>query len=328
MRPWLHIPIAILLTSLLVAGWVWLREVPMEDLGGQVVMAAPLDHLPPTLPSGVLTGQLLDETGQPVADADLSTLQDGRVLWCKTDNQGWFELRGLQPGPLELSVLPFDRRPETFAVEGPGENVFLNLRRPHDNPPPIPELARSDWQGRIRNPLWPGRLQGYEVWLVPAGPADALTSGVPRRARTDTRGGFEFRGLLHAPYRLHILPRDLAGALEPNLLVPFGQDAPLVVFGSSATQAEWNLQAGELFGTLEQDGEPIRAALIMPEILGSSDAESGPLRVLPPVQTDRAGNWTLTDLPPATYRIQVRGGGIGKEQLIELGPNQRLRVRF
>ncbi len=334
MRPWLHIPAAIFALSLLLAVWVGFRDVPLDRQSASSGPDSPLAKLPPPGPQGVLSGVLLGSDGKPVPGADLSTQQDGRVLWAHTDDQGAFEMLGLHPGPLQLAVLPPSNLPEILSVQGPAQDVRLILGATEpkmglpSDPPEIPKLGSSAWMGRIKNPERPNQLQGYQVWLVPNGSPQRLTSGIPRRTETDASGSFRIDDLLHAPYGVHILPPGNGGILQPNLLVPLGSQAPTLNHGAQATPVEWVLQSGELFGTLQDESGPVRSAMVMLQALADPDGESGQSQVLAPVQTDALGRWSVPDLPPAKYQIQVRGGGLTLEMEVELRANQRLRVEF
>ncbi len=328
MRPWLHIPVLIFLGTLALAAWVAFRDVPLERSQDRHIFASDLEEMPPPLPEGVLAGQLLDEQGFAVTDADLSTQQGGRILWTQTDEQGYFELTGLFSGPLQVAVNVPGRLPEIMAVPEPARRVKLRLTQPLDQAPTPLDLQSSDWGGRIRNPLEPSRLEGFEVWLVPSGPAEDLRSGVPRRVTTAADGSFRIAKLLHAPYEVHVLPPEHEGALEPNLLVPWGGRAPRLEHGSGPPTDAWELVTGELHGQIFAEGSPVRAALVMLEALIDPDTEQGETRVLAPAQTDREGRWSIQDLPPGRYRIRVRGGGLQWEQEVVLPPATSLNVQF
>ncbi|HPF14613.1 MAG TPA: carboxypeptidase-like regulatory domain-containing protein, partial [Planctomycetota bacterium] len=228
----------------------------------------------------------------------------------------------------QLSVLPRGRLPEVFSLVGPGKQVRLALQRPEETVPTIPTLTHSDWWGRVRNPVDRKHLAGYQIWLIPTGAADSLQAGIPRRTETDADGDFWIPSLIHTDYQVYVLAPGDGGSLEPNLLVPLGASPPLLDHGSGATPAEWVLQSGQLFGEVRSEGRPVRSAMVMLEALVDSNAETGLSRVLPAVQTDAEGRWLVPDLPPATYRVRVRGGGIAQEKQIEVRANQRLRVQF
>ena len=328
MRPWLHIPVLIFLSTLVLAGWVALRDVPVERGSDRPVMAAPLEALPPPLPDNVLAGTLLDEAGYAVADADLATQQAGRILWTKTDDQGRFRFDRLFPGPLQLAVNVPGRLPESFPLDGPGTGISLALTQPAEPAPSLPILATSDWSGRVRNPMDVNRLGNFEVWLVPTGRPDQLESGVPRRVTTAKDGSFSVPELIHAPYEVHVLPPDREGALEPNLLVPWGQAAPVLDHGSGIPTDAWDLVAGELRGEVRAQGSPVRSAMVMLEAWIDPDTERAQTRVLAPTQTDENGRWSVKDLPPGAYRVEVRGGGLRWEQEVVLEPRASFEVRF
>ena len=328
MRPWLHIPVLIFLGTLALAIWITFRDVQLDRHSERPVLAQELERLPPPAPTERLVGILVDEQGRALADADLSTQQDGRVLWARSNREGRFALEGLLATPLQVSVLAPGRLPEVLAVPGPADNVRLALRLTPEASPEIPRWEESDWSGWLRNPLDPNALGGYQVWLVPTGPADEVLSGVPRRAVSNSDGSFVVTDLIHAPYFVHVLPPERDAALEPNLLVALGRPAPVLKHDHNTAPDAWSLVAGELFGTLRSEGIPVRAGLVMLEALEDPDNESGRSRVLAPVQSDARGRWRVPHLPPARYRVSIRGGGLHLDQEIELPPSTRLEVKF
>ena len=326
MRPWLHIPAAIFAITLILTVWVSLREVPLDRQSASTGQDDPLATPPTEVAQDVLQGVLLRADGTLVAGADLSTQQDGRVLWAQSDAEGHFRLEGLQAGPLQVAILPPRGLPQILSVPGPelDARLVLELEAPEGatakSPPELPEWSRSTWTARIKNPQRSDVLEGYQIWLVPTGPPDQLASGIPRRTTTDAKGEFQVPDLLHAPYGVHVLPPgNPPGLLRPNLLVPLGETPPVLNHGTQATPVEWVLQSGELFGRVQIEGRPVRAALVMLETLVSPDTESGQSQVLTPVQTDSNGEWSIPDLPPARYRVRVRGGGLTQEKVIDLG---------
>ncbi len=336
MRPWIHIPLFIFLLSLVLAGWVLWRDVPVDRQGVQPVLAAgmesPFPDAAATEPSGVLEGILVDAAGIPQAHADLSTLQNGRMLWTHTDEQGRFRLENLQNGPFKLSVLAEDHLPETLAVPGPASDVRLSLKLEQDLAPTFQALAKSTWRGRIRNPLDPASLQGFEVWLNPTGPANESSSGIPRRSPTDEEGRFEFNGLIHGEYSMHLLPPESEGGMGPDLLVPMGGETRILAHDGSQVTAELVSRAGTLQGTVMTgtgpDATPIPAAMVMVTALTQGQNDGAINKVQPAVQTDKRGQWSLNNLKPGRYRVRVRGGGLAEETMIDLDPSQTQSVDF
>ncbi|MCP5020728.1 MAG: carboxypeptidase regulatory-like domain-containing protein [bacterium] len=333
MRPWIHIPLLVLLISLATGVWVLMREVPVDRQGTKPVLAAemPSPFVEPT-PGGVLEGTLMDSEGVPQAFADLSTLQDGRVLWTHSDENGNFRLEGLQDGPLEVAVLANDHLPETLAVAGPREKIQLSMQLPVTPAPELALLEKSPWRGRIRNPHYPSELQGFEVWLNPVGPAQEVTSGVPRRAMTNKEGRFEFPDLIHTEYSLCLLAPDSKGGMGPDLLVAMGADSQTLVHDGSPITAELTTQGGGLKGVVlagtAPDRRPAAAAMVMITALTQGTGDGAVQRVLPALLTDRAGRWSTKNLQPGRYRVRVRGGGLAAETVVDVEANQDQTVVF
>ncbi len=336
MRPWIHIPLFVFLLSLATGVWVLMREVPVERLGSKPTMAAempsPFADSAASDPKGVLEGTLVDAEGNPQVHADLSTLQDGRVLWTHTDESGHFRLEGLQDGPLEVAVLAAGHLPETLAVPGPRTKIQLTLQAPATIAPELASIEKTTWRGRIRNPQSPTDLEGFEVWLNPTGPAQEAISGIPRRTSTNNDGRFEIPDLIHAEYSIHLLAPDSTGGMGPNLLVPMGTDAPILAHDGAPITAELVTQGGTLSGVVltgtAPNRQPAAAAMVMVTALDLGNNDGVVQRVLPAVLTDRAGRWSTNNLQPGRYRVRVRGGGLAAETVVELNANQDQTVQF
>lgn len=333
MRPWIHIPLLVLLISLATGVWVLMREVPVDRQGTKPVLAAemPSPFAGPT-PGGVLEGTLVDSEGVPQAFADLSTLQDGRVLWTHSDENGHFRLEGLQDGPLEVAVLAADHLPETLAVPGPREKVQLSLLLPITPAPELAILEKSPWRGRIRNPQNASELEGFEVWLNPVGPAQEVVSGVPRRTITNGEGRFEFPDLIHAEYSLRLLAPDSKGGMGPDLLVAMGAESRTLDHDGSPITAELTTQGGSLNGVVFTGivgaKRPAAAAMVMITALTQGKGDGALQRVLPAILTDRAGRWSTNNLQPGRYQVRVRGGGLAAETVVDVEANQDKTVVF
>ncbi|MFT4647080.1 MAG: hypothetical protein ACI9X4_000287 [Glaciecola sp.] len=333
MRPWIHLPLFVFLLSLALAGWVLLRDVPVNRQGTVPTLAAEMDSpFRATEAQGVLEGILVDVSGTPQPLADLSTLQDGRVLWTHTDEQGLFRLEGLQEGPLEVSVLAANKLPETLAIPGPATGVRLSLKLPATPAPALAQVEKSPWYGHVRNPRVPSDLEGFEVWLNPTGPPEEIVSGVPRRALTDNEGRFEFPGLIHSEYSISLLPADSKGGMGPDMLVHMGAASRILKHDGSAVSVELLSLGGGLNGTVldgpSQNAKPVSAAMIMVTALTLGQSDGAVDQVLPAVLTDRTGKWSVKDLKPGRYRVRVRGGGLSGETLLDLDASQTQTVDF
>ncbi|MBL4771266.1 MAG: carboxypeptidase regulatory-like domain-containing protein [Planctomycetes bacterium] len=332
MRPWIHIPLLIFLLTLTLSGWVLLREVPVDRMGTAPVLAASMSSPFGPSPNGVLEGILVDKQGVPQAFADVSTLQDGRVLWTHTDGAGYFRLEGLQDGPLEVAVMALNRLPETLAVSGPRTKTQLTLQLEATPAPVLAKMQASTWRGRIRNPHAPDQLEGFEVWVNPTGPAEEVLSGVPRRALTQSDGRFEIPSLLHSQYFIQLLPPDSIGAMGPDLLVPMGATPHILDHDGTPITADLTSLGGRIGGTILTGAgaqkSPVPAAMVMITALTKGQGDGAVDKVLPAVLTDRAGRWSVGNLKPGPYRVRYRGGGQAAEATIQVEPNQSQTVVF
>ncbi|MFH1572270.1 MAG: LamG-like jellyroll fold domain-containing protein, partial [Gemmatimonadota bacterium] len=116
----------------------------------------------------IVHGQVLDETGSPVADARVRlTGRTGQTLGAGTDTTGGFALVVLDPGAYAVEVLSeVAAIPPRTIIAAPGADLRLDLR-----PPPASLVARWSAEGDARDAI--GDHHGALLGAVTFGPGVA-----------------------------------------------------------------------------------------------------------------------------------------------------------
>ena len=201
-------------------------EAKWRDLNGfrkrvlRGVEAGTLDLVIRVEPGPRLVGRIVDREGTPVPHAQVMVLPKSHpaaaspsTLKTKTDKNGRFELRGLDPGPFDLGVFARNFVPGVFPTR-PGTTGDFRLER---------GLAVA---GRILDAEGqPAPEQGIQFQLIkPARPDEVAPwkrkgqTYLPHfHATSDRDGRFRCTGLLDGEYRLEE-PRDV-----PALVFAAGQ---------------------------------------------------------------------------------------------------------
>lgn len=191
-----------------------------------------------TLPRGaVISGQILDEFGEPVLDADVRAMRyqtragqrqltiASRVR--QTDDLGAFRIFGLLPGTYYISAVPRRRDPVTDAnqeTEGgyaptyyPG-TVDLAQARPVTVPVGGEVAGLSFWLTAVRTARIRGTVldsfgrpaAGAQMTVVRREAGNTFVTAGATRARTD--GAFELRNLAPGSYSVQAWVRGTADA--------------------------------------------------------------------------------------------------------------------
>lgn len=227
-----------------------------------------------------LTGQVVDDHGMAVAEADISSDEQspGRSSErARSDTAGRFELAGLAPGEHRVSI-------QATGFKTQRHTVFV---RP-DASPSVLEVALEDDLERggpvVGLVSWPdGRpVSGADVSVEP----DAREPGA-RIGRSTTNSSGRFR--------IDLVPM---GAVE--VVVTYGKQEirEAIQVGSGTRQVSLTLPPGvEVTGwVLGEEGEPVPAASVA---LDSYRLE------LEAVSNDD-GSFALADVPPGRHRLEVR----------------------
>ncbi len=294
------IPLASLATVCAVVAISVLHDQPL----GMEFTVPPQDADIPAVDLGVgnhvFYGRLVDEEGQPIADAGITTEQAGRPIWTWSSGQGTFALTELRPGPLLLRIvaLNFEATHFNIAIEASAaaaptdENDYetLVLDQRIGDPPAPPPLNLGDLTGAVSfGPLAEPEL-GYEILFQPTTAPSDPSGGFPRRVRVGIDGSFRV-DLLHAgEYRVILLSPVDRGATGPDLLRPASGEPRTIVHETNGDTPPLELVAtmggvtgrvitSQALGSAGQESSeepeakaPIRGALVKLERLGESSA--------------------------------------------------------
>lgn len=301
------VPVAVLL-SLGIVCWLALRESPGPEFGfWEPPETAPLEAPALPLGSAAVLGRLVDANDQPVPDAVVAAVDQGRLAWARSSADGTFALTEVAPGPLEVSVAAsgfVPRHARLVAGEAAAEIALERAPRP----PLLPELAWSDLTGRVEGLPGPG----YELAFTPEAAPDELGGALPRGVAVEASGRFVVPRLAHGDYGVRLLPPWARGADAPDLLARLG-DPPRPVVHPPAGESRLTLtyDAGEIQGRVRASApgrfEYVEGALVLVTArLGGGEAP----RTLrwPPVATDAEGAFLVTDLPPGEYDVSIVAG--------------------
>lgn len=328
----LHVKVPLVALALFLAGAIWVlaKDVslgpPFESGTGSPVLAGPELGLG----SATLRGRILGADGEPLAEASLFATVRGRPLWTVTAANGEFQLHGVDPGELDLSVLGRGYQALQTQVFVDGSSIDLQLTAKPLVAPILADPTQADLLGAVELSLGRTDPEGYEVYLEPMNAPDELGGPIPRRAQVDDDGSFQVPDLIHGSYHLRLLPPYAAGGSWPDLLT--GLDEPPLEFEHNRPLAGLRLlsRAGELAGTAlsrpspNEDARPIEGALLRAEPTTSQNPEEHNPSILPAVTSNVQGHWLLRDLAPGRYRIYLTAGGENRETVVTIPPGTRV----
>lgn len=245
-------------------------------------------------PGAVLAGTVVDADGKPVEAAAVRVALGGRGMRFGPPRQtysgddGRFEMRGLPRREVRVIAVHETASSETVAVD-------LSER------PERTDVTLSlDVTGRIAGHVVDADgepVEGAQVMLWPdfrrgAGPAmrDFRMRG-QAVALTDAGGAFEFRGLVDMPYQVRANPPGVTGRgrafLREGVPAKVGDDSIVITLERD----------GAIKGRVAfDDGTPAQVFVV----------SLGGFRGGTPV-TAKDGAFELTDVPPRTYQVSIRG---------------------
>ena len=257
-----------------------------------------------------LRGTVVDDKGRPVAEALVMADLNGELVWDYTDPGGTFELSRLPGAELRITVVARKYTSAVRLVQPPLGDLNIDLGPEVEPPPHLPEIGEGDLEGSVTAAITGRGLLDYEVQLVPVRPPEELGAPIPVHARVGADRTFRFPALLHGEYRVRVLPPWAGGGSWPDLAAP--QDARFV-HGPATERLEVAIHAGEIAGRLiDLEGQFVEGALVR---VAPLDAPGRPWR---PLQTDEAGAFTVRDLPPGRYRLQVDAGEASLDEVIDV----------
>ncbi|HIG11524.1 MAG: carboxypeptidase-like regulatory domain-containing protein [bacterium] len=293
--PWIGLGLLVLVVAF--------RALRQEGLGLRGFPAPPRVLLGASTgldPAARLTGVVRDGTGQPIAEALVLATFGDELAWTYSDLKGQFELERVPSGELQLKVLAREFRVEDFSTTAPGEGVELILDEPVREIRQLPELLRSDLEGSLVAALGSRGLLGYEILFAPRQPAHEFGQPLPVRAAVGADRGFRLADLIQGDYSLVILPPWARGGSWPNLCTPAQREYH---HGPGSPILDIDLAAGEIKGRVQDDtGAAVLGALALVAPL------ERPERPWPAVASGADGIFTIGDLPPGEYLLEVTAG--------------------
>ncbi|MBI1787988.1 MAG: carboxypeptidase regulatory-like domain-containing protein [Acidobacteria bacterium] len=233
------------------------------------------------VPHSVITGRIVDEEGEPVANVAVQVMRTGflqgrRQLMpmggAQTNDLGEYRIYGIAPGKYYLSAVyrrmnMFGGTVDRSAGEAPPDESYAPTYYPGSTDPAaaaqldIPSggevrgislsLQRTRTvrvRGKVVNPG--GRLAGGAVFLTPRGPSVGMMSMMQRNATNwqQATGAFEIRGVTPGSYTL------AADLFQENKRMT--ARLPLEVGGSNVDELVLTFTpGGELQGTVKIDGQ-------------------------------------------------------------------------
>ncbi len=288
----------------------------------------------PNVAPGTLQGQILYADGAtPCAEALVELVQGDRVRWAWTDNSGKFTIDDLHLATKqELVVLVAEHMPHPFQVVIDGvapTQVNWILDQPVEPIEPLPEVTWGNLRGSLLRGM-PGALgngstEGFEVWLVPKPGSDPLLALGERRAHVQADGLFEVKGLINGSYLARALPSWAHGGSWPVL----GEAHLDFADGTEPDLLSIPLKEGMVTGSLRDgDGLPVLGALLILRSLPNDQQPGAAVRVWPPVRSAADGSFTLVDLPPGHYEIELVAGEAREKRRIEVRAGSLETVGF
>ena len=237
------------------------EDPPVDRQGVQVTVDAgsggESDDVEVRLPDTTLQGDVVDENELPVTGAAVHVVRldpfSQAALW--TDETGWFEDHGLDPGRYELQAVLDDMRSDRVQVDlGEGTSVPLHL-----------VLRRtSTLRGRIVAPS--GMVRGAGVLGYPLARGGGMASTTVPKAASDANGRFELelpaqaetvRLVALAPgYVLAIRRVAVKGGHDEEIEVPVRQGGGTLVIDWGRSGAATN------FAVVYIAGEPVDLPLL------------------------------------------------------------------
>ena len=160
-------------------------------------------------------------------------------------------------------------------------------------------------------------MLGPAGYGVPGAEVDELSGAVARSLPVDAGGFFGADDLVEAAYHVRVLPLWAKGGSWPIL------DEIRHEHGTTEGPLTLRVKAGEVQGRLVDTGRhAIEGALVQVWPLGNKE------RPWPPQQTDSGGWFSVGDLPPGPYEVQVQAGGTKKQMGVQVRAGERKFLRF
>jgi len=328
-RPyWRHWAIVVPLVALAVFGGAILLHEPRAPRTIPIQLTPPaqseLSEIP--LPARVrnIEGRVVDLDGIAQAGALVWLFSGDEPRWTSTDEEGAFRLDALQRGPWDVRILAEDHRPHALVLRDTGAHQEVRLPDARRTGPVVTPLRRARLVGTLIGSA-EQELESAEIVLTPTAPPETIDAPLPRRARADASGRFEFEELVAGQYRVAVIPGWARGGSWPDLARPTPSVAvESLTFehradGSAPLSIE--LVAGSASGRLvDAEGRNLEGALIA---IAPADR---PDRPWPPVATDTRGGFEFRGLPPGRYALRARAGDAEFAREFDVAPRSRVEL--
>jgi hypothetical protein len=304
---------------------------PEREVGATFSMDAeiPKDPIPPlSFPhrAGILEGRVQSADGAPVADALVFVDAGDRPAWCRSGPDGAYRLTNLTPPPWEITLVAPGHVNARITVASHAEGAILHPGEPLPEPATIPEAAISPLRGRVLAAAPEDDLSGYEIALMPTATADTFGAPFPLRHTLGPDGSFEIPAARAGTYHLLVLPPWARGGGWPDLTRPLDAEPGLFEHPVGGEQELLlPLVAGEVRGRILGAGQGHLAGAL---VTVRWEADGAAARHWPPVATEEDGTFRIRDLPPGSYRVTLRAGEGGEEQIVEVRERSILKVDF
>ncbi|MEM1449331.1 MAG: carboxypeptidase-like regulatory domain-containing protein [Planctomycetota bacterium] len=352
------VPLASLALVLFVAAVAFLTDPQLDFPFSEPPEGGALPPVDLALGTLSLQGVIVDEEGNPVDGAGVSTTDAGRPVWTWTDATGSFVLDELRAGEHEVLVAAHRFQSTAFDVEvtDAGEPITLTLDRPIGEPPSVVGLRLRGLTGTIDLGPYAAIEGGYELLMLPTTSPTDVEGGFPRRVDVAEDGTFEVELMHEGSYRVSLLSPEDRGARSPDLLVDARGRPTLYEHRVDAEAAPLDLasHAGAIRGVVlgpasRQVGETtssrrgLRGALVRaerytderdrtqgaPEDGGTRErTQAVLLNEFRATQTNEEGRYLLRDLPPGRYRVTVVAGRARRQREVVVPERTAVDVDF
>lgn len=339
MKPLRLVPLASLAAVVGVGAVAFLSDPPLDFPFSEPPEGPPMPQVELTLGSHALVGRVVDDAGEGVDGAGVTTKDGARPVWTWTDADGNFTLDEIEDGPKRVLVTAQDFQSTGFDVPfdaSAPEPVVLTLERRIGPPADPPGLSLRDLVGTVDFGALAAPQKGYELLFLPLTKPSDVEGGFPRRVEVDPDGSFEVRLMHEGDYRVILLAPEDRGANAPDLLTTAKGETRTYEHRVDGEAGGLTIvsTAGGVRGTVtfppsrssvsaQPERQTVRGALVRVEryaderdALDQSEGEDPPrerttnlLRdEFRATRTDAEGRYLLRDLPPGRYRLTVVAG--------------------
>lgn len=288
------------LSALVVAYIARPDELPI-DADALTLIAPQLDiDGPRELPArdGVFEALVVDEKGEPLADALVSLVVGDELRGGTSGPDGTIRFGGVPSGAREVLVVAAGRDPLRAKLDDTQAQQRLQLGATA----PVNRFAgreRGALGVRVGSPDG-ASCEGCEVQLLPERDPHELDAPLPAAALVDAQGAAAFAGLRPGSYLAHVRPPWAVGADWPDLAAPVR-----VEVDGGARSLDIVLAARKVeLQVLDAGGRPVAGAVVQPRAL---DADR---RIAPAGSSGADGKWSSDALPAGRWLFEVRAGAL------------------